>query len=93
MHHLHIMAKHAVSSFVISFSMSYKFVASLLSLSNALIATRLDFNIQKSKNKFKSIDLLFISIILIYCNQLNKNTFLNGIFTMNLNENAKLQIQ
>ena len=92
MHHLQIMAKHAVSSFVISFSMSCKFVASLLSLSNALIATRLDFNIQKSKNKFKSIDL-FISIILIYCNQLNKNTFLNGIFTMNLNENAKLQIQ
>ena len=49
MHHLHIMAKHAVSSFVISFSMSCKFFALLLSLANALVATRLDFNIHKSK--------------------------------------------
>ena len=49
MHHLHIMAKHAVSSFVISFSMSCKFFALLLSLVNAIVATRLDFNIHKSK--------------------------------------------
>ena len=75
MHHLHIMAKHAVSSFVISFSMSCKFFALLLSLVNALVATRLDFNIHKSKKKSKTIDLVLISIILIYCNQLNKNTF------------------
>ena len=49
MHHLHIMAKHAVSSFVISFSMSCKFFALLLSLANALVTKRLDFDIHKSK--------------------------------------------
>ena len=58
MHHLHIMAKHAVSSFVISFSMSCKFFALLLSLANALVTKRLDFDIHKGKEKFKTIDLL-----------------------------------
>ena len=78
MHHLHIMAKHAVSSFIISFSMSCKFFALLLSLANALVTKRLDFDIHKSKkNPRPSICLaiVLISIILIYCNQLNKNTF------------------
>ena len=66
--------------------MSCKFFALLLSLANALVTKRLDFDIHKSKKiqdhrflskLWQNVTLYqrVISIILIYCNQLNKNTF------------------
>ena len=71
MHHLHIMAKHAVSSFVISFSMSCKFFALLLSLANALVATRLIYTNMKENEdhrlrcQISCVAIVLISIILI----------------------------